>query len=222
MQYNVNKKKIKLVIFDLDGTLVDTLDDITDSANKILKRFDIPEATKEQVKYAVGSGVINFFVSLTNKKIDIKKARLQYTKQYLKNLSKKSRIYPGMLNVLKELKRREISLYVVSNKPQIFTSKLLKELKIEKYFKEIIGINSEEKKRLKQSPYYLKRILLKEKINPKNALIIGDSKTDILSAKNTKMYSCAVLYGFRKYEELKKYRPNYYIRKPMDILKIIK
>lgn len=216
------KNNFQLVIFDIDGTLVDTLDDIRDSANKVIRHFGLKKASKEKIKYAVGSGVDNFFSNLGVGVRDIKKAKKLFTESYLINMTNKSKLYPRMLYILKELKKRKIILYVVSNKPQIFSEKLLNMLKIKKYFKKIIGINSEEKKRLKPSAFYIKKILLKEKVRPAEALIVGDSRTDILAAKNSKISSCAVLYGFRTFEELKKYNPDFFIKKPVDILNIIK
>ncbi|HAX62161.1 MAG TPA: hypothetical protein DCX95_06400 [Elusimicrobia bacterium] len=216
------KNNFQLIIFDIDGTLVDTLDDIRDSANKVLKYFGLKKASKEKIKYAVGSGVDNFFSKLAVRVRDIEKAKKLFTEIYLKNLTTKSKLYPQMLHVIKELKKRKIILYVVSNKPQVFSEKLLKVLKVKKYFKKIIGINSEEKKRLKPAPYYIKKILLKEKIKSEKTMIVGDSKTDILAAKNSKIFSCAVLYGFRTFKELKKYNPDFFIKKPIDVLDIIK
>ncbi|MBI5572969.1 MAG: HAD family hydrolase [Elusimicrobia bacterium] len=216
------KNNFQLIIFDIDGTLVNTLDDIRDSANKVLKHFGIKKASKEKIKHSVGSGVDNFFSNLHVKDSNIKSAKKLFSENYLKNLTVKSKLYSGMLGVLKELKKEKIILYVVSNKPQIFSEKLLKMLKVKKYFKKIIGINSEEKKRLKPSAFYIRKILLKEKILPSEALIVGDSKTDILAAKNSKIFSCAVLYGFRKYGELEKYNPDFYVRKPVELMDIIK
>lgn len=218
----MEKNRFKLIIFDLDGTLVNTLDDIADAANRTLAYFGIPKASKNRVKYAIGSGVDSFFVKLKIKQADIKKAEVQFTKNYIENLTKKSKLYPGIISVLRELKRKKTILYVVTNKPQIFSEKILKNLGIRKYFKKIIGGNGREKNRLKPSPYYIKKILLRGGVKSGSALIVGDSKTDILAAKNSKISSCAVLYGFRKYSELKKYHPDFYIKKPTDILKIIK
>lgn len=215
------KNNFQLIIFDIDGTLVNTLDDIRDSANKVLKHFGIKKASKEKIKYAVGSGVDNFFSNLGVSVRDIENAKKLFTESYLINLTNKSKLYPRMLHIIKELKKKKIILYVVSNKPQIFSEKLLKMLKIKKYFKKIIGINSEEKKRLKPSAFYIRKILLKEKVLPSEVLIVGDSKTDILAAKNSKIFSCAVLYGFRNFKELKKYNPDFFIKKPIDILNII-
>ncbi|MBN1384679.1 MAG: HAD-IA family hydrolase [Elusimicrobia bacterium] len=217
----MGKSWFKLVIFDLDGTLVNTLDDIADSANEVLEYFGIPKVSNRQVKYAVGCGVDNFFINLTKKPIDIEDAKKQFTKHYLKNLIKKSKLYSGMLNVLQELKKKKIHMYVVSNKPQIFSERLLELLGIKKYFRKVIGINGREKKRLKPSPYYIKEIIAQSKVKPGRAVIIGDGKTDILAGRNSGISSCAVLYGFRKYMELKKYCPDFYIKKPKDILKII-
>ena len=216
------KNNFQLIIFDIDGTLVDTLDDITASANKVLKYFGLKKASKEEIKYAVGGGVDNFFLNLHVNSSNIKIAKKLFSEDYLKNITKKSKLYSGTLDVLKELKRRKIILYVVSNKPQVFSEKLLKMLKVKKYFKKIIGINSEEKRRLKPAPYYIKKILLKEKVKSEKAMIVGDSKTDILAAKNSKIFSAAVLYGFRNFKELKKYNPDFFIKRPIELLKIIK
>lgn len=215
------KNNFQLIIFDIDGTLVDTLDDIRDSANKVLKHFGLKKASKEKIKYAVGSGVDNFFSNLAVCVRDIEKAKKLFTESYLINLTNKSKLYPQMFHVIKELKKKKIILYVVSNKPQIFSEKLLKMLKVKKYFKKIIGINGDEKNRLKPAPYYIKKILLKEKVKSEKAMIVGDSKTDILAAKNSKIFSCAVLYGFRNFKELKKYNPDFFIKKPIDILRIL-
>ncbi|PIU82697.1 MAG: hypothetical protein COS68_08055 [Elusimicrobia bacterium CG06_land_8_20_14_3_00_38_11] len=215
------ENNFQLIIFDLDGTLVDTIDDIKDSANKVLKHFGLPKASKEKIKHSVGSGVDNFFSNLDVNVRDIQDAGKLFKEGYLKNLTNKSKLYPRMLHVVKELKKKKIILYVVSNKPQVFSEKLLRMLKVKKYFKKIIGINSEEKKRLKPSPFYIRKILLKEKVRPSEALLVGDSKTDILAAKNSGIFSCAVLYGFRNFKELKKYNPDYFIKKPVDILSIV-
>lgn len=219
---NGMKNNFQLIIFDIDGTLVNTLDDIRDSANKVLKYFGIKKASGGKIKYAVGSGVDNFFSNLGVSNRDIEEAKKLFTESYIINITNKSKLYPKMFYVLKELKKRKIILYVVSNKPQIFSEKLLKALKVEKYFTKIIGINGKDKKRLKPSAFYIKKILLKEKVRPSAALIVGDSKTDILAAKNSKIFSCAVLYGFRKFKELKKFNPDFFIKKPVDVLDIIK
>lgn len=215
-------KDFKLFIFDLDGTLVNTLDDITDAVNAVLRKNNIRPVSTDRVRLGIGKGVDFLFRTVAGSKVSPAEAKKLFKYFYSRHLTDRSVLYPGILAVLKLLRKKKKKIHMLSNKPHNFSERILMDLSIRKYFDLIKGINGTEKEKLKPSPYYVLRSIKIEKVLPYQTVVIGDTYTDILSARNAGAFSCAALYGFRSYSELKKYKPDFYVRKPSELYCLLK
>lgn len=214
---------IKAVIFDLDGTLLNSLQDIALSMNDVLKELNINTHEIEDYKNFVGDGALVLVRNALPKDSDeklINKALKRFKEIYGSNKYEFSRPYDNILEMLHSLEKQNIKLAILSNKPHIFTKAYVKKYFSEISFQEVHGQKESIEK--KPSPQGLQNILNALKINTEECLYVGDTKTDILTAKNAKVKSIGVLWGFRPKEELEKYHADYIVSQVHDILDIIK
>ncbi|MBO4251760.1 MAG: HAD family hydrolase [Clostridia bacterium] len=213
---------MKAVIFDLDGTLLDTLDDLTDSINEMLKVFGYPAIAREKVRSIIGSGAKKLIADALPEKLsddEFVKCLEEYNRIYNASGSPKTKLFDGMDVVLKELKKRGYKLAVLSNKPQPSTDKVY-----EKYLKEFhfdfVGGQS-EKIKCKPDPagalYELKTL----GVDPKDAYLVGDGETDVMAAINAGITCIAALWGNRSKEQLKAVGGKIFADYPQQILDLI-
>ena len=179
----------KLVIFDLDGTLLNTLEDLTDSTNFALSKFEYPQKTIDQVRSYVGNGVallIERAIPDGKDNNNFEKCLENFKENYSKNMYNKTSPYPKILDMLNDLRKRGYKVAVVSNK----FDKAVKEL-CGKYFPKLIdvaiGENESEGIKKKPAPDTVFQAIkeLDEKIS--NCVYVGDSEVDIMTAKNSGM-----------------------------------
>ena len=214
--------KYKGVIFDLDGTLLDTIEDLGDSMNLVLDKYDLPKLSYEEYKLKVGGGFKGLIINCFPK--DSKEAILEegvklFQEFYNKNYLNKTKPYEGIIDILNELNKNKIKLGINSNKRDKYTRDLAN-----KFFKEIpfIKVYGERKGIPKKpDPTSALEIAKVMGLNSEKIIYIGDSKTDIQTAKNAGMDSIGVLWGFRSKEELMKYGVDFIVSNPKDILDII-
>jgi phosphoglycolate phosphatase len=196
--------QLKGAIFDLDGTLVNTLDDIADTMNSILKQNGMPIHPTEKYKYLVGEGIFE----LTKRVLppeqwsdeNAKEFVLQFRALYDQTWHDKSLPYPGIVDLLKTLEQRGIKLGVLSNKPDSFVQKI-----IAWFFPDIhfCGISGEIPfTPAKPDPSLALDIAAKMKLNTHQIAFIGDSGIDIQTGLNAVMYPIGVSWGFRPVEEM--------------------
>ena len=213
----------KGVIFDLDGTTLYTLDDICDSFNLALKEFGLPEKDVDAIRMGVGRGfrilVDNVVPPETDKELKDQIAD-RYKEIYSEHYYKKTHPYEGMTEVMDELSRLGVKLAVNSNKSDIFTKDLIARNYPETTFIEVMG--SIEGIALKPDPQAVEIILKEMGLNKDEVLYVGDSDTDIQTAKNAKMRSIGCLWGYRDLETLKNNGADYLAEKPEDIIRIVK
>lgn len=196
----MNLKKFELIIFDLDGTLVDSAKDIMIANNKTLEKFGYKPISFKNVKHIIGQGIrVNIIRSLKlqNVKINKKKENEMYNfffSFYKKNLCIKSKIYPGLNFFLKNLKKKGYKLAVCSNKLEELTKIVLKKTKLFKYFDFVAGGDTFAHR--KPHPSVLNNVIKKFKINKNNVLFIGDSEHDYHSALNSNIKFCLKTKGF--------------------------
>lgn len=201
----------KAVFFDLDGTLVDSAKDIHHSLNLALSKNNFAEVTESQVRSWIGRGArvlvecaINHLVkSPTKEQTDtIHQAFLNI---YQENVCIHTSIYDGVIELLDTLKGQGITLVCITNKPEQPALKLLKTLKLYEYFAFVLGGDTLARK--KPDPLPLNHALEKLGLQANDAVMVGDSKFDILAGHNANMQSIAITYGYNHGEAVTESNP---------------
>ena len=191
-------KKYELAIFDLDGTILDTLDDLTDSMNYALKEHGYPTRTKEEIRSFVGDGLLMLTKRAISPETDeaVIHSVLATQKAYYKeHCADKTKPYAGILELLDELKRADVKLAVVSNKADYAVQILC-----EQYFVGMFHMTVGEKEnvRKKPAPDSVYAVLDALQVEKEYAVYIGDSEVDIETAKNAGLDAVLVTWGFRE------------------------
>ena len=188
------------VIFDLDGTLLNTLEDLTDSVNYALSNAGLPGRTIEEVRRFIGDGVrmlITRSVAPINDKERIQSIHQCFTQHYRENCENKTKPYDGILEMLTKLQAHGISTAIVSNKVDFAVKKLA-----EKYFPGKITLALGDRDGIPRKPApdaLLEAIRL---LDCRHPLYVGDSDVDVQTAKNAGIDGIFVTWGFRSREEL--------------------
>ena len=212
----------KTVIFDLDGTLLDSIEDIASSMNKVLESLQLPTHKIEDYKHFVGGGVdILVENALSNQSKEIKDEVIKRFKiEYDGKLHSKTLPYDGIYELLDELKKLDINLAVLSNKPHEFTVSYVNHFFKNYNFKEIHGQKKDVPK--KPDPKAALDIVKCLDSSCENTYFVGDTKIDMQTAKSANMTAIGVLWGFRDEKELRDFGADFIVSNPLEILKIIK
>jgi phosphoglycolate phosphatase len=193
---------IKTVIFDLDGTLIDSLGDIISAVNKTLTYFQLPMLADEVIGSYVGEGVeLLIKRSIGEHNIDQFEEILKYyINVYNEECAASTVLFPGVKELLEKLKEKNINIALATNKSIGFTEKILHNLGIYEYFNIVMGPESVSKRK----PHREVVDVIVKRLNAdlSTALIVGDSKFDILCGKNAGIYTCGVTYGIGSVESL--------------------
>lgn len=212
----------KTIIFDLDGTLIDSLEDIAVCMNKVLEELNLPIHKMEDYKYFVGGGISVLVENALNGHSDDIKEEVtkRFKVIYDQKLHAKTKPYEGIYELLDELEKENHNLAILSNKPHEFTIAYAKSL-FDKYnFKEIHGQKSDIPK--KPDPTAAINIAKVFDVPCEEVYFVGDTMVDMQTAKNAGMIAIGVLWGFRDEEELKEYGADFLVSHPLEILEIIK
>lgn len=191
----------KLAIFDMDGTTLDTLEDLYLGVNEVLRKNGMPTHTREEVRSYVGNGIRNLIrKSVPGDCDDIEKILQEYNAWYAVHCNDHTGPYEGILPLLEKLKENGIQCAIVSNKADFAVQTLC-----ERYFQGLIGygIGEKEGTARKPAPDMVNEALAHFHMNKEDAVYIGDSEVDIRTAENAGMDSIIVLWGFREKEYLK-------------------
>lgn len=215
--------KKDIIIFDLDGTLLNTLEDLTDSTNFALSCFNYPQKSIEEVRHFVGNGVAKLIEraipdGLNNPNFE--KCLSVFKENYSKNMYNKTAPYNGILEMLSELKLKGCKIAVVSNKFDKAVKKLCKN-----YFPDLIDVAIGENEisgiKKKPAPDTVLKALDELHVDNSDAIYVGDSDVDILTAKNSDMSCISVTWGFRDKEFLTAHGAEIIADSPKDIVKFI-
>ena len=201
-------KTIHLLICDLDGTLVDTLEDIAQSLNFTLGSLGRPQLTLDRVRHFVGDGMAMLLTRALGGRTDLlEEAKDIYSGHHGRNLVVRSRLYPGVRETLEHF--RPLPMAVVTNKTLAFSEPLLEKLGIRPFFRVIIGADAGLP--LKPAPDAFQKIMKDLGVPKERTAVVGDGTTDILAGRAAGITTCAVTYGFRSEEELRKAGPDHVI-----------
>lgn len=187
----------KAAIFDLDGTLLYTLEDLTDSTNFALAKYDYPVCTLEQIRSYVGNGVYKLIERALPdgaQNPDFSVCLETFKNHYKQNMYNKTRPYDGVIKMLEELKSKNIKTAVVSNKFDAAVKELCRN-----YFAELIDIavGESENVQKKPAPDGVLKVVKKLGLSSKECVYTGDSEVDIQTAKNAGMDCISVDWGYK-------------------------
>ena len=205
MSNTLSSNKYDLIVFDLDGTILDTIADLSDSVCFALKENGFPPRTEEEVKSFVGNGVLKLVErALPDGAKDpetVKRVYDCFNTRYAGHYADKTRPYCGMAELLKSLKAAGYKLAVLSNKPDKFTKEL-----IEKFYGGLFDIveGSGENTPRKPDPTGELNIISRLGASPEKTVHIGDSDTDVMTAKNSGAALVACSWGYRSRETLER------------------
>jgi phosphoglycolate phosphatase len=214
--------KYKAILFDLDGTLLDTLEDLADAGNAALRELNFPAHSKEDYKYFIGKGIEQLVRQILPEdkrdKKTVAKCLVLAKKYYSQYWKRSSRPDPGIEELLTELDKRRIVKVVFSNKPDEFTGVMIRELLPRWKFEIIRGALPNVP--IKPDPTAALQIATEVKIQPQKFIYIGDSATDMQTANAAGMYAVGALWGFHTAEELSDGGAKVLVKEPIEVLKL--
>ncbi|GEC72121.1 phosphoglycolate phosphatase [Flavobacterium flevense] len=214
--------KFKAVLFDLDGTLVNSLIDIADSINKVLQGNQLPTHSYEVINNFIGSGlrvlVTKALPETHRNEENIEKHFQAMMLNYRDNCTNKTIVYDGITELLEQLKSRNIKMAILSNKADELTKKIGLTL-FPDYFEIVMGLKSEATK--KPNPAAAIEISNDLGFSVEEILYVGDSDIDMQTARNANMYAVGVTWGYRPKEELLAEGAQSIINHPLDLLELL-
>lgn len=197
-----SRLKGDLVIFDLDGTLIDSSRDIAWSANMVLHSMGYERLDMEVIKESIGWGVKNLLEKLMPEEApeSIESARLKFLDFYGGHLVVETTIYPGVVETLEYLRSSGKKMAVVTNKPHALSVAILDELKLKGYFGAVLGGDSLPNR--KPHPEPVEKVLSLLGVAPSASVIVGDSPVDCEAGRSARVGTVGITYGFRGRKEL--------------------
>lgn len=216
-----SEKRIEAVIFDLDGTLLDTLMDLKNAVNAALAAFHMPERTLEEIRTFVGNGVRNLMIKSVpggEGNPDFEEALSFFTKYYKVHCKENTGPYPGILAMMKALSDKGIPMGVVSNKLDSAVKELCQE-HFGAYIQVAIGEMPQVER--KPAPGMVHMALDMLDVQKAQAIYVGDSEVDIQTARNAGLDCVCVTWGFRDEDFLKECGGEVFIHNPQELLECI-
>jgi phosphoglycolate phosphatase len=211
------------VIFDLDGTLLDTIEDLADALNQVLAENHFPLHSIDQYKQLVGLGleqlVNDALPENARDAATFKRVATAANEAYAAHWNNKTKPYAGVVDLLRQLKAQGVKIAVLSNKPQRFTQLCVEALLPYELFDVVMGAQDDVPK--KPAPDGALKISEQLGILPDKILYVGDSGTDMKTAKAAGMFALGVSWGFRTEQELRENGADKIIQEPKEILPLV-
>ena len=212
----------KAVIFDLDGTLVNSIKDIADAMNVVLQKRNYPTYDYDTYKTFVGSGVKSLVIkALPKNKTSTTEVNLclnDMMQVYSACCTNKTEPYQGILELLDTLHNKGLKLAILSNKEDGLTKKVASAL-LPEYITPVLGLKDEALK--KPNPEVLLQLCETLNVNPEEAIYVGDTDVDILVAKNANMCAFGVSWGFRDPQELIAQGADFILQTPKNLFELV-
>ena len=213
---------MQAILFDLDGTLLDTLTDIAESMNIVLKRSGFGVHPLDSYRYFVGDSVRSMversLPAEARYEQTIKKCQAALSEEYNRRWANNTKPYPGIPELLDELEKQKIPKAILSNKPHEFTVPMVKKMLPGFSFDKVLGVSETVKR--KPDPSAALLIAKGLRIPAAKILYLGDTNTDMQTAVAAGMYPVGALWGFRDEKELIESGAKAIVEKPLDVLEI--
>ena len=213
----------RLVIFDLDGTLLNTIGDLAEAANEMLRRRNLPQHDYATYCTFVGNGIMRLVERALPEELrtpeGVAAARADFLAYYIEHIDCKTRPYAGIPELLAALQAEGIRLAVASNKFQAGTEKLIRSYFPEIRFEVVFGQRPEVP--LKPDPAVVEEILTLTGVERKEVLYVGDSGVDMLTARAAGVRSVGVSWGFRARQELLESRADQIIDRAEELMELL-
>ncbi|OYT10980.1 MAG: hypothetical protein B6I18_06250 [Bacteroidetes bacterium 4572_112] len=212
----------KAVIFDLDGTLLNTLIDLQESVNGVLAKHNFPTHHIDKYKYFLGNGIEVLTRKAFPKDVndtDFEKYLSEVKTEYSSRQTSKTRPYDGIPELLKELNNKGIKIAILSNKPNEFARPTVEHFFGDIKFEVVFGARQEVAR--KPSAEAVTEILDIFGLQKEDCLFVGDSETDMQTGVNAGMQAVGVSWGFRTVDEMKENGASFIIDKPEELFLII-
>ncbi len=207
-----------LIIFDLDGTLIDSAKDLAISMNATRAYFEMPLLDPNLIYSFVGNGatvLVRRAMGAEASEEVVKEALAFFLKYYRKHALEHTKLYPGVAGLVNDLKQGGHQLAILTNKPVKISADLVSALGLGKYFMRVYGGDSFARK--KPDPIGIRTLLNETQMEPANAWMVGDSGVDVQTARNAGVKSCGVAWGFQP-GAFESDRPDVLIEKPAEFL----
>jgi len=214
-------KKYDTVIFDLDGTLLNTLEDLADAVNYVMREHRYPERTIDEVRRFVGNGIRRLMEQAVPENVsgnEFEQVFEQFKNYYTEHCQIKTCAYDGIMPLLKCLYEKGYALAIVSNKNHAAVCEL-NEIYFKKYIQ--VAIGQKDGIRKKPAPDTVIQALKELGKMKDQAVYVGDSEVDFATAENTGMDCVLVTWGFRKVEELSEFSPAAFIDQPEQLRNVL-
>lgn len=222
----MNFKDKELIIFDFDGTLINSIPDLTLAINKMLSHYNLSSLTIQQVTPFIGNGakpLVERALEYSIKNKGVSKELLEeafeiYFSAYKEVTCDQTYMYPGVLETLNYLHKKGYKMVICTNKPFGFVAPILDKLSIKHFFKYWIGEDSLSKKKPNAIPLF--HLVKEMNVTVEKSIMIGDSKNDVLAAQNACMQSIGVSYGYNYNENISDYNPTIVVDCFADLQKL--
>jgi phosphoglycolate phosphatase len=210
------------VLFDLDGTLIDPLDDLTNAANASRQAVGLEPLRRETVRRFVGDGLAAFMQRSVPAEL-IERATPVFKEHYAAHLTDHTRLYPGVKETLQRLHAAGCRMAVVSNKPTVFAQRILSDLGLQPYLSVIFGGDSLPQRKPAPEPYLkaLEQLGGTQEEGRRQALVVGDGHQDIQSARAGGLAVCGVLYGMGQPDDIRALKPDYLIERIEELTAVV-
>lgn len=213
--------KIKTVIFDLDGTLLDTLEDLTDSVNHALLTFHMPVRDISEIRRFVGNGIRRLMIRVVpdgEHNPDFEAVFAEFRRYYDIHCNDKTKPYDGVLELIDALRENDIQTAIVSNKVDSAVQTLNR-----RYFPQVeVAVGDREGLQRKPAPDSVLMAMKAFHAKQAETVYVGDSEVDIETAKNAGIKCVSVLWGFRNRKQLLESGAEILIERPLELLELIK
>ena len=213
--------KFNNIIFDFDGTLIDSRPGVVKAFKKVVKELTSKEISEQKIVQIIGfplAQIISILLN-TNDQAIISRGSELFKKYYSKKGIYQNIVYPGIKEMLESFGNQSCQLFAVSNKIDLFMNKILEQHNLKKYFAFVYGTDGTDKQSKKAD--YVKCLIIRYKLKKKETAMVGDTENDIRAAKQNSIYSIGITWGYGSESNLTKAKADKICHTPLELQQFI-